>query len=354
MLKLDKISVTAGSFRLNNISFRVEKGEYFVVLGPSGVGKSLLLETVAGLRQPDSGSIHLRGIDITRQRIQKRNISIVYQDADLFPHLSVHENIAYPLRSRKERAIEDKVRRAADLVGIVDKLHRKPDTLSGGEYQRVSLARSIAADSDIILLDEPLSSIDSKARGELRALLRSINRNGITVIHVTHDYEEAISVASKIGIMEHGELVHVDAPREIFRHPKSEFVAHFIGVKNFFKGVLRSVPGSDLKVFTTNGLSIFCLTDVADGEAFLMIGPEEISVSNSQLSTSSRNHFKGVIKDIAQARLGIEASIDAGCEFVVTVTSEARKSLGLEIGNEVWISFKASSCKIYRSDEAPS
>ncbi len=354
MLRLDNIFATAGGFQLKNISFRVERGDYFVVLGPSGVGKSLLLETIAGLRKPDSGVIYLRGVDITAERIQKRNISIVYQDADLFPHLSVYENIAYPMRSRKEKQISDRVRKAADLAGISDKLHRKPDTLSGGEYQRVSLARSIAAGSDIILLDEPLSSIDSKARGELRSLLRTINRNGITVIHVTHDYEEAISVANKIGVMENGELVHVASPEEIFRHPKSEFVAHFVGVKNFLSGELQTIEASDLKAFTTNGLVIHCLTDVSDGDGFLMIGPDEINISNVQLATSSRNHFKGVIKDIAQARLGIEVTVDIGCDVIIVISSEARKSLDLVIGKEVWISFKASSCRIYKSDRGRS
>jgi molybdate/tungstate transport system ATP-binding protein len=349
MLKLDNISVTAGSFQLKNVSFSVKRGDYFVVLGPSGAGKSVLLEAIAGLRKPDSGTIRLRGVDITRERIQNRNISIVYQDADLFPHLSVHENIAYPLKSRKEKGIKDKVLRAAELVGIQDKLLRKPETLSGGEYQRVSLARSIAADSDIILLDEPLSSIDSKTRGDLRALLRRINRKGITVIHVTHDYEEAISVANKIAIMEHGEVVHVDSPEEIFKHPKSEFIAHFIGVKNFIGGSLRATSKSDLKTFSARGLSIFCLTDAPDGDAFLMIGPDEISIANARQATSNRNQFKGTIKDIAHARLGCEVTVDIGCDLVVTISSEARKSLDLEIGGKTWVSFKASSCKIYRS-----
>ncbi len=352
MLRLDNISVTAGSFRLKNVNLAVDRGDYFVILGPSGAGKSLLLETIAGLRNPDTGIITLRGTDITKEKIQKRNISIVYQDADLFPHLSVYENIAYPLKSRKERNFREKVISAADLVGIHDKLRRKPESLSGGEYQRVSLARSIAADSDIILLDEPLSSIDTKARGELRALLRTINRKGITVIHVTHDYEEAISVASKIAIMEHGEVVHIDTPEEIFRRPKSEFIAHFIGVKNFLRGYLHGAPSVELKTFTMKGLEISCLTEVADGEAFLMIGPDEISIANSQQAVSNRNNFKGTVKDIAHARLGVEVTIDVGCDLVVTISSDARKSLQLELGEEVWVSFKASSCRVYSSGES--
>jgi molybdate/tungstate transport system ATP-binding protein len=350
MLILKNISVEVGNFRLKNVSFTVEKGEYFVILGPSGVGKSLLLETIAGLWRPSSGTIALRGRNITSERIQNRNISIVYQDSDLFPHMSVRENIAYPLKSRGEANIAEKVLRAAEMVGIQDKFHRKPATLSGGEYQRVSLARSIAADPDIVLLDEPLSSLDSKACNELRALLRAINRRGITVVHVTHDYEEAIAVATKIGIMENGELVHVDSPEEIFRHPKSEFIAHFIGIKNFFKGIVRSIAGKDLKAFLTDGTTIFCLTDIADGEAFLALRPDEISISNAKEESSSRNHFKGKIIDIAPARLGLEVTVDVGCEIVSIISSDALRSLRLRIGKDVWINFKASSCKVYASD----
>lgn len=347
MLVVENISLKVGNFELENISFTVDKGDYFVILGFSGVGKSLLLETIAGLLKQVTGNIYLRGKKITSEKIQNRNISIVYQDAVLFPHLTVYENIAYPMKSRKKQDVKEKVIRSAELTGISDKLNRKPDTLSGGEYQRVAMARSLAAGSDIFLLDEPLSSLDTKSRNELRALLRRINRSGITIIHVTHDYEEAISLANKIGIMENGNLVHVASPQEIFKHPKSEFVAHFIGVKNFLKGTLKTIPERDLKKFSSNGLEIFCLTKVDDGEAFLMIGPDEISISNYFETSSIRNHFKGKIIDVAPAKLGIEVMVDIGFEIVVMISSDALKSLDLEIGKEVWINFKASSCKIY-------
>ncbi len=351
MLALNNITVGVGGFSLKQITFDVGEKDYFVILGPSGVGKSLLLETIAGLRQPLSGTIHLRGKDVTTEKIQKRNISIVYQDADLFPHLSVYENIAYPLKSRKQADVREKVLKAAGLTGIGDKLNRRPDTLSGGEYQRVSLARSIVADPDIVLLDEPLASIDTRARSELLTLLRTINRQGMTILHVTHDYEEAISVAKRIGVMEDGRLVHVDTPEEIFKHPKSEFIAHFVGVKNFLRGSVRTNPGSDLKVFTTGSISVDTLTDIEDGAAFLSVRPEEITVSIAPQSSSSRNQFKGTIKDISHARFGLEIKVDVGVEIVATITSESRKSLDLDIGKEVWVSFKASSCKLYRLEK---
>ena len=348
MLRVDDISLKIGNFQLKNISFSVNKGDYFVILGLSGVGKSLLLETIAGLIKPDSGKVFLRSKDISKEKIQNLNISIVYQDAVLFPHKTVFENIAYPLKSKGLKEINDKVIHYARLTGIQDKLERKPETLSGGEIQRVALARSLASGSDIFLLDEPLSSLDSKSAYELRVLFRKLNREGITIIHVTHSYEEAISLASKIGVMENGELVHVDSPAEILKHPKSEFIAHFVGVKNFLTGKLCSIPNNDLKKFSVNGIDIFTLTDIEDGDAFLMISPDEISISNKIEETSSRNHFKGIIKDIARARIGIDITVDIGIDIVAVISADSLNELELEVGKGIWINFKASSCKIYK------
>lgn len=348
MLKLENISLRVGEFELKNISFEVERGDYFVILGLSGVGKSLLLESIAGLINPAKGKIFLRGEEITSKKIQKRKVSIVYQDADLFPHLTVFENIAYPLKSNGEKDIKVKVLACAEKVGATEFLNRKPETISGGEYQRVSLARSLAAENDIFLLDEPLASLDSKSKSELRMLLRQLNRSGITIIHVTHDYEEAISLANKIGVMEKGSLTHIGSPEEVFHHPKSEFVAHFIGTKNFFKGNLKAIPQSDLKEFSANGIKIFCLTDVEDGEAFLTLQPEEISISTETEKGSSRNHFKGKIIDIAPAKVGFEIFVDVGVELIALVSGDSKRDLQLEIGNKVWANFKAASCKVYK------
>ncbi len=347
MLEVNAVSLQLGAFGLRNIGFKVAPGDYFVILGASGVGKTVLLETIAGLLAPASGRILLRGQDITGECIQKRNLSIVYQDGGLFPHLSVYDNIAYPLRCCGERQIDGRVRETAAQTGIADKLDRKPESLSGGEYQRTELARCLAADSDLFLLDEPLSSLDVKSKIALHALLRKLNREGITMVHVTHDYEEAVSLASKIGIMENGEMVHVAPPGEIFRHPKSEFIARFVGVKNYFRGFVREVPGSDLREFTSNGIRVLCLTDTAPGDAFMMIRPDEIVVSNTADVSSMRNRFRGVVKDIVPSRLGLDVTVDIGAEVVATISSDARNSLEFDIGKEVWISFKASSCRIY-------
>ena len=348
MLSVKNVSYKIGNFSLKEISFEVEKGDYFVILGLSGMGKSLLLETIAGLITPDAGEIHLRGKNIFKEKTQNLNISIVYQDAVLFPHKNVFENIAYPLRSRGVKHTKENVLKFAQMTGIADKLDRKPDTLSGGETQRAALARSLASGSDIFLLDEPLSSLDSKSAFELRTLFRKLNREGITIIHVTHSYEEAISLANKIGVMENGMMVHIDKPAEIFRHPKSEFVAHFVGAKNFLKGVLSPLPGTDLNVFESDGVKINVLTEIEPGESFLLINPEDITISNNPGESSSRNRFKGIIMDMAPARIGFEITADIGVDLIATVSEDALKDLKLEIGKEIWLNFKASACRIYK------
>jgi molybdopterin-binding protein len=348
MLRVQDLCLRVGNFELKEINFNVEKGEYFVILGLSGTGKSLLLETIAGLLRPTAGRIWLRGRDITQARIQDRRVSMVYQDSDLFPHMTVHQNLVFPLKSRNQPGIAEKVGSAAAQTGIADKLDRKPDSLSSGEYQRAALARGLAAGCDLFLLDEPLSALDVQSKSGLRALLRKLNRDGITMVHVTHDYEEALSLASRIGIMENGELVHVASPEEIFQHPKSTFIARFVGIKNYMKGTVRSIPGSDLKEFVSGGITILCLTEVADGDAHLMIRPDEITISMTENAASScRNRFPGRIVDMAPARLGIEVTADIGVDVVVMISSDAVKALRLEIGQEAWICFKASSCRIY-------
>lgn len=347
MLKTDNINLHLGNFSLKEINLEIEKGDYFVLLGVSGVGKSLLLETLAGLQIPDSGNIFLRGENILYKKIQERKLSIVYQDTILFPHLSVYENIAYPLRSKKSINIKNKVFNAAKITGINDKLDQKPETLSGGEKQRTALARSLCAESDLFLLDEPLSSLDMKSRNELRALLRKLNRDGITIIHVTHDYEEALSLASKIGIMENGRLVHVDIPENIFTHPKSEFIAQFTGIKNYIKGEIISVKGKESKIFRSGETEIFCLTDVNDGHAFLIINPEDINISLSPTSSSERNHLPGIITDIVPSYRGYEIFINTGRTFIARISKEALNELQLGINKKVWINFKASACRIY-------
>lgn len=342
LLVIRNITKRLGAFAVRDVSFDVDAGDYFVLLGPSGVGKTVLLETIAGILTPDSGHVVLNGKDVTRGKIQKRKIGLVYQTQTLFPHLTVRQNIAYGLRCRGP----ERRRRVTELagdVGVTYLLDRKPDTLSGGEYQRVALARTIATEPLCLLLDEPLSNLDVQSRSGMRSLLRKLRRSGQTVVHVTHDYEEALSLATRMAVMEDGRILQVDVPEELFRHPKSDFVARFIGIRNFFRGSLMSTGKGDAAEFETNGLTFFVSTDKRGGNGCLILRSEDIIVSNSPSETSARNTFKGTVIDIAPARRGVEITIDIGLEITALITRESLKQLRLDVGHAVWIYFKASA-----------
>ncbi len=229
------MSKTFASFSLKDVSLSIAAGDYFMLLGPSGAGKSLLLELIAGLEQPASGQIFLDGIDITRSRIQHRDVGIVFQDLALFPHLSVKENILYPVHARK-MPLDLSLTRMEQLVARLEighLLERRPATLSGGERQRAALARVLMYQPKILLLDEPLSSLDVQLRDDTRALLRSLNNEGQTILHVTHDYSEAVSLASHIAVIHEGMLIQQGPATTVFENPVNEFVARFVGAKSF-------------------------------------------------------------------------------------------------------------------------
>ena len=349
MLSVRNISKSLGALAIKDVSFEVQPSQYFVLLGASGVGKSVLLETVAGLIQPDSGRIFLDGKDVTGEKIQNRKIALVFQNSTLFPHITVYDNVAYPLRCKnlKGERIRQRVIELAEEFGFTGLLKRNPQTLSGGESQRVSLARAVASEPRCLLLDEPISSLDAKVRPQMRALLRKISTNGQTIVHVTHDYTEAVSLATHIAIMEGGSIAQMGTVEEIFQRPKSEFVARFVGIRNFFKGRLEESREhqANTKRFTTDGLRFSVLTDSRGGDGFVCIRSEDVTISNAAASTSARNNFQGTIVDIESVGVGVEVMVDIGTEVAALITAESVKALGLHCGKKVWVSFKASAVK---------
>ena len=361
LLTVENISKAFTGFEIKNVSFDVRMGQYFVLLGASGIGKSVMLEIIAGLTCPDTGRIFLNGKDITNEKIQKRKISMVFQNSTLFPHMTVYENIAYPLRTGSTKSqIPKWVSKLAEDFGVTDLLRRKPQTLSGGESQRVSLARAVASEPDCLLLDEPICSLDATSRPQIRALLRKINAGGQTIIHVTHDYTEAASLSTHIAVMERGIIAQIGKVEDIFQHPKSEFIARFIGIRNFFKGHLeQSHQQTGLKQFRTGGLAISVLTDNPAGAGFVCIRSEDITILNSSAmagSTSARNNFEGTIVDIVRDGFGVEVIVDIGpekqktangnnLEIAAMITSESVQVLNLSCGKKVCVSFKASAVK---------
>jgi multiple sugar transport system ATP-binding protein len=217
---------------VNNVSLTVEDGEFLVLLGPSGCGKSTLLRMIAGLELPTYGDIFIGERRATRLQPKDRNIAMVFQNYALYPHMTVYENIAFPLRVRgvDKQATDAKVQWAADLVGLTRMLKRKPRQMSGGERQRIALARSLVRDPDVFLLDEPLSNLDAKLRHSAREELRQFqDRVGVTSIYVTHDQVEAMGLGDRIVVMQAGTVRQVGTPEEIYLHPADTFVATFMG-----------------------------------------------------------------------------------------------------------------------------
>lgn len=344
MLELKNISKQLGDFSISDISFTVEKGEYFVLLGESGAGKSVLLEIIAGLEDADSGIISMNGDNLNSKNINKRNIGIVYQDYALFPHLSVYKNIAYPLKHKKISKEEKRIRikQLAEEFEIAHLLERKPETLSGGEKQRVALARCLAMEPELLLLDEPLASVDVRLKDNMNALLRKINRKGFTVIHVTHDFDEALSLATHIAIIDKGILISSGKPNEIFNNPNHPFIARFAGIRNFFNASLVYEKETNIgTIQLMSGLKISLVTDATTGNGYYILPSEEIIITPEKPVSSASNCLQGRIKDIIPTYKGMDVMVDCGEIFHVTITRASQEKLELKLGKNIWISWKA-------------
>ena len=344
MLKLKDISIKLGEFQLKNINLELNKGDYYVLLGKSGVGKTVLLEIIAGLIKPDSGKVFQNNLDITREKIQKRKVGIVFQDYSIFPHLTVKQNIAYPLK-RKKISNSDKdelINKYASLASIKHLLDRNTQNLSGGELQRVALARMLVSNPNCLLLDEPLASLDIQLKGGLRNLLRQINKSGVTILHVTHDYEEAIALSNKVAVLHGGEIIQKGLTKEVFRKPANEFVANFTGIKNFF--IAEFTPINTAKINETLEINVSNKEGVKKGK--IIIRGEEIIISNERIESSATNNFKGKIKQIIPYLINHEIIIDIGVDLSVVISDESLQKFKFKENSEAWVSFKATAIKI--------
>ncbi|MGZ5041190.1 MAG: ABC transporter ATP-binding protein [Usitatibacter sp.] len=230
-IQLEKVAKHWGESRaLDGITFAAEAGSFVVLLGPSGCGKSTTLRLIAGLDTPTEGTIRIAGRDVTRLPPAARGISMVFQSYALFPHLTVAENIVFGLRVRKTPGRDAKLKRVADMLGLMPLLSRKPSQLSGGQQQRVALGRAIVAEAPVCLMDEPLSNLDAQLRGEMRREIRALQqRLGITMVYVTHDQTEAMTMADRVVLLRNGRIEQVGTPEDLYARPASAFTASFIG-----------------------------------------------------------------------------------------------------------------------------
>jgi len=379
-LEVRGLSVDLEDFHLREIDLRVATGEYFVVLGPTGAGKTVLLETIAGLYQPHQGCVIVDGEEITGTPPEHRGIGFVYQDCALFPHLNVGQNIAFGLRLQRglgglkdageprARAVQQRVQAMSRLLSIDHLLHRSPKTLSGGEQQRVALARALVVKPRLLLLDEPLSALDPQTREGLQRELARIHKQlETTTLHVTHDFEEAVALGDRIAVVHQGRIVQIGTPDDIFRRPADAFVARFVGVRNIFPG--RVGPGADARVeekgyqaFKGGDLEMAVTADLA-GEAHASIRPEDIIIATHPIDTSARNRFRGRIVDIADRGTLIYVTVrvfpgnasgeqsrtahDEPLDFTCVITRRSLEEMALQESKEVHIAFKASAVHIF-------
>lgn len=285
---------------LNDTNLVIRRGEFFVLLGPSGSGKSTLLMCLAGFATPDAGEISVFGRNITHVPPHKRNLGVVFQNYALFPHLSVHRNVAYPLKMRgwsRER-IGARVKEVLATVQLTGYEDRRPHQLSGGQQQRVAVARALAFEPDLLLMDEPLGALDRKLREELQNQLHDIQRRtGVTVVYVTHDQDEAMTLADRVTIMKSGDAVQIGTAHELYRSPTNAFVADFLGHANLIHlSEQRSErPG---EVITRDGsfIPVTPIHDMASPEEHLLfVRPEALSVKSAD---ASECHFRGEIVSV--------------------------------------------------------
>jgi len=291
-----------GSPALNQVSLTIHAGEFFCLLGPSGCGKTTLLRIIAGLDQPDEGRLKLFGNPALHLPANERPVNTVFQSYALFPHLTVYENVAFGLKMKNVPKDErdERVNAMLALARITNLADRTPSQLSGGQKQRVALARAAVNEPKVLLLDEPLGALDLKLRKELQSELREFQRRlGITFIHVTHDQEEAMALADRIAVMDHGIVAQLGTPEELYERPASKFVAQFLGRCNVIEGRVDSHPTGAFTVRTESGsLEIAPSGDLASGQAVsLAIRPERVRFSENK-SDAAPNQFVAVIRDI--------------------------------------------------------
>ena len=282
-IRLEKINKHYGQqVVVNNVSLEVEDGEFFVLLGASGSGKTTVLNIIAGIIQPESGRVFLHARDVTDLATQRRNVGFVFQSYALFQHMTVADNITFGLKIRKvsREKRQEKSDELLEMVGLVGMGNRMPSQLSGGQQQRVALARALALDPDVLLLDEPLGALDAKIRVELRRSLKAIQRkSGVAAILVTHDQEEAFDLGDRIGVMNFGRLIEVGTPHELYQHPRTEYVASFLGSANLMLGEIKNK-----EVFL--GGNSFPLPDetnpgLQSDRAQILFRPEDVALAES-------------------------------------------------------------------------
>ncbi|MEO3797249.1 ABC transporter ATP-binding protein [Nonomuraea sp. B10E15] len=349
MLKVDGITRRFGDVTaLDGVSLEIGQGEFFALLGPSGCGKTTLLRIIAGFETPDRGTVTLDGEDLLALPPNRRPISLMFQSYALFPHMTVAKNVAYGLERERlpRQEIRQRVGEVLETVGLTAHASRKPAQLSGGQRQRVALARSIVKRPRLLLLDEPLSALDKKVRADMQLELKRLQHDvGITFVVVTHDQEEAMSLADRIAVFDSGTVCQVDEPVPLYERPRSPFVAGFVGANNLFEGVAGGLDGLESEEFGV--LAGTPMTELAAGsKALLAVRPERVRL----VDESETAGLRGSVLDVSFYGGVSHISVDVPGR-VEPVLVAVQGASAVEAGAKVKVRWNAEDAVIMAVDQ---
>jgi len=337
-----------GNAILQDLNLEVKNGEFLTLLGPSGCGKTTLLRLISGFEEPTEGKIFIDGKDVSGFPPHKRHVHTVFQNYALFPHMTVFENVAFGLRCQKlpEAEIQERVNSVLKMVKLQAYMERKPDRLSGGQQQRVAIARAVVNRPLVLLLDEPLSSLDYRLRKNMQIELKQLQRQlGITFVFVTHDQEEALSMSDRVVIMEEGRIEQVGTPRQVYEEPSNLTVAKFIGEANIFNAEVQDVQGKYLTVevlgkkrqVKSKG------TFEAGQSAYVLVRPEDVRVWNtSEVEEGTEDMFSGTVEEVIYKGTTVDLIVRLACNVCISATEffdEDDEKLEYTIGEQVWVTW---------------
>jgi molybdate/tungstate transport system ATP-binding protein len=359
MIRVSELSYQVGDFALQDVSLEVEDGEYFVLLGPTGSGKTMLLECLCGLNRIGGGRVEVAGRDVTHLEPRDRGIGYLPQDYALFPHLTVVGNVSFGLAVRRLPAEEvgRRVGRALELTKVSHLSARYPEYLSGGEKQRVALARALAVEPRVLLLDEPVSALDEQSRDRLCRGLKQLHRTvGTTTVHVCHNLREMLTVADRVAIIADGRLRQVGTPSEVLERPADRFVAEFVEAQNII-AARATIDGPRSRLTTEGGLVCWS-AQRADGTVHFVVRPESICVHRSGWNTYSSPAVESGVENVLAGRVAdvldlgavvyLTVQTDAGLSLAVSLGKSRHRELGAVVGNRVFLAFPAEAVHIVR------
>ena len=344
-LKLSNITKSFGEFTaVDDLSLVIPEGSFFALLGPSGCGKTTTLRMIAGLDSPTSGTIHVGSTDITDMRPYKRPVNTVFQNYALFPHLSIFENIAFGLRRRGIKDVKEQVDKVLNLVELPHLAERKPTQLSGGQQQRIAVARAIVNRPALLLLDEPLGALDLKLRRQMQIELKWIQTEvGLTFVHVTHDQEEAMTMADTIAVMNEGRIEQMGSPADLYDNPKTAFVANFLGQSNLIKGKIVDSDGES-HVVDLFGQKVSVLkrrTVAKDSSVLFGIRPEKLRIQPDSHDKPGNVLLGGKISDVSYIGVSTQYQVEMPWGQEIMVFEQNDDGIPpLDKGDEVRLSWE--------------